>query len=363
MRYRLITLGIVIAVATALSAQPTYRLHANGEIWVDRLENCGPVQCVKWYLLGNDPTTREITAGLGTSGGDGLKGYPDYVPLYQRRTDGTILIYTGEPCCGGACLGWKVLDPKRERNPAVSIFAAGEQLYQLRERGDIWSYNIKLCTPVGPSCPGWQQLDNSETVEITAVGRPAASPTLYQRRKTGEVLRYRGTPCSGTACWQLLGNNTDILELTATAAQGSAGVVHTLYQRRSDGIWRWRYIDKPCDGELCAKWEQIDNNSGTISIVTTDGSLYQLRNDGKIWIYLGGPGAVCSDTSCPAWQLVDEDSRTRQIAAGGTSFYKRHDNGAIWRYAKRECDNDGSACSQWQLLYDPTMSTIVSSQN
>ena len=37
--YRLaIALGIVVATATASSAQPTYRLHNNGELWVSRAD-------------------------------------------------------------------------------------------------------------------------------------------------------------------------------------------------------------------------------------------------------------------------------------------------------------------------------------
>ena len=368
MRYRLITLSIVIAAATALSAQPTYRLHQNGELLVSRVENCSSGPCVKWYLLDNNPDTREITAGLQAAGGgfDSLKPYPEAPPLYQRRVDGKILFYTGKPCIGGSCPGWRLLDHD-PANPAVSIVAAGEHLYQLRSKGTIsrWTWN-DTCRPDG-SCPaGWQQMDdNPETAEITAAGIPdlkgggaSAKAELYKRHKNGEIWRYKGPPCSAPSCWELLDNaNPDTRELTATVRKNSAGVlVPALYQRRTNGtngsgsIWSYNGTG----------WQQIDNDPGTISIVTAQYFLYQLRNDGTIWVHNFKP---CKDGLCPGWQQIDKNPRTVQIAAGGRSLYKRHDNGAIWRYADENQLCEDGVCPPWQLLYDPTMSTIVSSQN
>ena len=330
-----------------------YRLHDSGELWVARAENCYGTECVVWYLLDNHSMTREITAGGPANAGfDPLKGPLEAPPLYQRRDDGTIWLYTGKPCSGGSCQGWQQLDNKK----AVSIVAAGKQLYQRRSDG-IWLYTDKPCS--GGSCPGWQQLDsNSDIVEITAAGMPPDTPRLYQRRKNGEILRYRGTPCSDTSCWQLLGTNPNTREITATVETRSDGTPgHALYERRDDGIWR--YIERPCNGALCPAWEQIDNKSNTISIVTNQTALYQLRGDGSILVHNKQP---CNKDGCPGWVLIDKNPRTRQIAAGIRSVYKLHDNGAIWRYPEPQpCNSD--PCLPWQLLYDPTMRTIVSTQH
>lgn len=360
MRYRFIALGIVIVGAAALSAQPAYRLHESGELWVAKAENCRGTGCVVWYLLDNHPMTREITAGGPTDAGfDPLKGPLEAAPpLYQRRDDGTIWLYTGKPCIGGACRGWQQLDRQPDNNPAVSIVAAGKQLYQRRRNGEIWSYTGKPCS--NGSCPGWEQLDdNPETVEITAAGMPPDAPRLYQRRKNGEILRYRGTPCSGTSCWQLLDENPhrNAREITATVQTRSDGTPgHALYERRDDGIWR--YLERPCNGAVCPVWEQIDNDPDTISIVTNQVYLYQLRLGGTSWVYDPRSGP-CNKDGCPGWLLLDKNPRTRQIAAGIRSLYKLHDNGAIWR---SPCENN--ECHEpWQLFYDPTMRTIVSTQH
>jgi len=359
-----VAIGIVVAAATALSAQPVYRLHDNGELWVAKAANCGGNPCVVWHLLDNNPDTREITAG-GLSVDeeqvarfDPLKAPPDAPALYQRRANGTIWLYTGKPCSGGLCPGWQQLDS----NLAVSIVAAGKQLYQRRGNGEIWSYTDKPCS--GGLCPGWQRLDdNSDTIEITAAGRPPEAPRLYQRRKNGDILRYRGTPCSGTSCWQLLDTSPETQEITATVALRSDRTQgHALYERRGDGTI-WRYTERQCNGALCPAWEQIDNNPSTISIVTNTETLYQLRKDDTIctiWVYNPSFGP-CKDGVCPGWLALDKNTRTLQIAAGTRSLYKRHDNGAIWRYTKGVC-NDAS-CPPWELLYDPTTRTIVSTQH
>lgn len=359
-----VAVGIVIAAATALSAQPVYRLHDSGDLWVAKAENCRGEPCVVWHLLDNNPKTQEITAGGQPTTPDGepiggfdpLKAPPDAPPLYQRRTDGTIWLYTGKPCIGGSCPGWQLIDKSPQ---TASIVAAGEHLYQRHNTGAIWSYNGTPCRPDG-SCPGWQQLDNNpDTAEIIAAGRPSPEAhALYKRHKDGTIWRYTGSPCSDTSCWQRLDNNPKTRELTAAVGLRSDGVaVHALYQRQVDGTI-WHYTGPSCSGASC--WKLIDNNPGTISIVTNTETLYQLRNDGAILVYTGKPCDAAG--SCPGWLLLDNNPRTRHIAAGARSLYKRYDNGAIWRYATGVCSPDGS-CPPWQLFYDPTMRTIVSTQN
>jgi hypothetical protein len=199
-------------------------------------------------------------------------------------------------------------------------------------------------------------------VEITAAGLPPDAPRLYQRRKNGESLRYKGTPCSAADCWQLLDKNLNVhlntREITATVEKRSDGTPgHALYERRDDGIWR--YIERPCNGAVCPAWEQIDNAAGTVSIVSNQAALYQLRRDGSILVH---NKKVCQDRVCPGWVLLDKNPRTRQIAAGVKSVYKLQDDGAIWRYPEpQHCSEVG--CPARQLLYDPAIATIVSMQN
>ena len=207
MRYRLtIAAGIFIAVATALSAQPVYRLHDDGELSVSRAETCDGQPCTSWHLLDNNPKTREVTAG----------GAPaDTPPLYQRHADGSIWRYTGKPCCDGACPGWQRID---NDGRTVSIVAAGPYLYKRHSDGAIWRYDGT-----------WRQLDdNRETAAVTAGGIPERTE-LYQRRNDGSVWRFTGTE------WEMLDNNRRTRELTATVRKRSDGtLVQALYQRDGD---------------------------------------------------------------------------------------------------------------------------------
>jgi len=355
MLYRLaIALGIVVATATAPSAQPTYRLQKNGELWVSRADTCDDKPCVSWHLLDNDPTIQEITAGVANGPFDSLNAPPKGAPLYQLRAGGKIMRYTGKPCCNGACLGWTLLE---ENQNIVSIVAAGrEHLYKRHEDGAI--YGTK-CNPDG-SCPPWQQLDkhNTNTVEISAGGVPEMTE-LYKRHEDGEIWRYTGTPCGDDgSClgWELLDHkNPETTEIIATVLKSSAGaLVQVLYKRHKNGeIWRYCSAEGACRG-----WTKLDDQKPedqrtqrAISIVATAVDIYQLRGDGSILVYK--PSQPCTGGTCPKWQLLDKNVQNRQIAAGPKSFYKRHEDGAIWRY-------NGTG---WDLLYDPTTLTIVSTQN
>jgi hypothetical protein len=148
MRNCLMALGIVIAAATAVSAQPVYRLHDNGDLWVSTAERCGGNLCVRWHLLDNNPNTREITAS-------------DH--LYQLRNDGaswTIWVYLDKPCDGGLCQGWRLLDD----NPHTrQIAVGGVGLYKRHDYGAIWRYSgPRWCS--GASC--WQPLYDPTTWTI-----------------------------------------------------------------------------------------------------------------------------------------------------------------------------------------------------
>lgn len=349
MRYHLIALGIVIAAATPLSAQPVYRLHDNGSIWVNTAP-CSGASC-PWVLLDNNPNTREITAsGVPAGGFQSHKAPPDAPALYQRRADGTIWLYNGKPCDGASCPGWQMLDKNQQ---TVSIVAAGFPdpenliLYKRHNDGEIWRYTQTPCK--GASCPGWERLDkNPKTQEIIAAGTH-----LYQRHNDGAIWHYKGTPCKGDLCpgWERLDDNKKTVEITAAAVGNDD--VPMLYKRDDDGAI-WRYTGPSCSGASC--WQLLDNNKA-ISIVTSSHCLYQLRDNGSIWVYVSPPR--CGGAG-PGWQPLDNNPRTRRIAAGPRSLYQLHDNGAIWRYSGPPWCS-GASC--WQLLYDPTTWTILSTRN
>ncbi|HJQ37735.1 MAG TPA: hypothetical protein VKB93_11405 [Thermoanaerobaculia bacterium] len=349
MRTKLIALGIIVAAAAALSAQPAYQLHDNGNLWVNTGIACSGVSCPGWVLLDNHPTTVEIAVAAGGVPAD-KQDTPDAdpTPLYQRRSDGTVWDYTGTPCNNGACLGWRQIDDNQE---IVSIVAASLdkkiKLYEHRKNG-IWRYLWKPCSQ--GSCLGWEQLDNVPTAEIIATGAE-----LYQRRTDGKIMRYKGTPCGNpTSCWESLDANSSTLQITATLVNTSvAPNVPRLYQRRADGtIWLYR--------EESRTWQRIGKNTHAISIVAGTNKfgrgLFLLEDTGAIRNYT----SPCADESpCTGWPLLDSNPQTRQIAAGPASLYQRRENGAILRYTGPECP--GGSC--WQFLDIPPMRTIVSSRN
>lgn len=90
--------------------------------------------------------------------------------LYQLHRNGVVWEYTGVPCQGAPCPGWRRLD----NNPRTrAIVAVGSALFQLHgssvgqkhSDGRIWQSTGAPC--VNNSCPGWDMLDNNpRTVQI-----------------------------------------------------------------------------------------------------------------------------------------------------------------------------------------------------
>ena len=272
---------------------------------------------------------------------------------FQLHSNGQIWEYTGTPCSGDSCPGWRMLD----NNPRTVAIAAGlsrqpgggrprpirRELYQLHNDGAIWRYTGTPCS--GASCPGWRMLDNNpRTVAIAAGGGPGSGrPTpigreLYQLHNDGAIWRYTGTPCSGSSCpgWEKLDNNPNTRTIVAAADR--------LYQLHNGGDI-WRYTGTPCSGSSCPGWEKLDNNPNTRTIVAAADRLYQLHNNGEIWRYIG---PACGATSCLGWQLLDNNPITRAIVAAGDDLYQLHEGGAIWRYTGTPCT--ASSCPGWQRL-------------
>jgi hypothetical protein len=283
-------------------------------IWSYTGTPCRGTSCPGWRQLDNNPATVAIAGGGGN--------------FYQLHNDGKIWISTGVGCSSGSCPGWRMLDD----NPAtVQIAADSSNLYQLHNTGKIWRYTGTACS--GTSCPGWQMLDdNAATVQIAA-----DSSNLYQLHNTGKIWRYTGTACSGTPCpgWQMLDDNTAAVGIAAGGGQ--------LYQLHNDGSI-WRYTGTVCSGTSCPGWQMLDNNTAAVAIAAGR-QLYQLRVDGSIWGYTGTP---CSGTSCQGWHMLDNNIKAVAIAAAGDQLYEMQNDGEIWLYTGTPCK--GTSCPGWQKL-------------
>jgi hypothetical protein len=69
----------------------------------------------------------------------------------------------------------------------------------------------------------------------------------------------------------------------------------------------WRFTGTPCVGERCGGWELLDRNPASMTIVASGGELYQLHRGGRVWQYTGTP---CTATACPGWQMLDNNPAT-----------------------------------------------------
>lgn len=72
------------------------------------------------------------------------------------------------------------------------------------------------------------------------------------------------------------------------------------------------------------RWQNIDFNSATVSILASENEVYQLHNNGSVWRYTGPPFT--------GWQLIDDNPETVQLAAAGSTLYQRHRGGQVYRY-------------------------------
>jgi hypothetical protein len=168
-----------------------YQLHNDGKVY----RWCGPVPiagCPGWALLDQSPDpTVMITAGNG---------------LYQMRKSGAILYYTdptNTPCASATCPNWQLLGTNgaptgvktlmikagyngfyqlqsngwvsewvrgawqvRDNHPDTIAITAGQGLYEVRTRGNIYHYNQSLCPGGSVGCDAaFDQIDQNLSSE------------------------------------------------------------------------------------------------------------------------------------------------------------------------------------------------------
>ena len=93
-------------------------------------------------------------------------------------------------------------------------------------------------------------------------------------------------------------------------------------------------------------WQMLDNNPSAMSIVAAGSSLYQLHNDGTIWVYTGPP--------MTGWQMLDNNPSAMSIVAAGSSLYQLHNDGTIWIYT-------GTPLTGWEMLDNNTATIAIAS--
>lgn len=262
-------------IGSSQVADGLYQRHTTGKIW----HYVGPPM-TGWFMMDDNPNTLQISA----SGGQ----------VYQLRSDGTVLHYTGDE----RTASWELID---NSGHAVDILASGWNFYVRRYysgplvpigSSSVWRYT-------GTPLTGWEEIDSGtlfagrETAQLAG----STSGQLYQRTSNGAVLQYDTS--TSPATWKSLDNNPD----TTLIAAGGAN----LYQMHKDGVIY--FYNFTTNG-----WTPIDSNPVTVEIFAAGNYLYQRHNTGNIWRYTGMPDI---------WEWLDGNTNTISIIGD--------DNGSVWQ--------------------------------
>jgi len=361
MRYFVISLILVINLFTPESIQASqtflYQIRDSTDygrgIWKYTGEPCNGDVCKGWIRLDNNEKTINIAAG-GTN-------------LYQIRESDDygreIWQFTGEPCEGNTCAGWQKIDTN---NKTANIVAAGIELYQLHQKDvkhwkvndgeSIWQYTGVPCN--GNSCKGWKMLDNNSKTELIVAHEFLGS--LFQLHYSGDIWEYTGQPCNGNSCvgWKKLDNNQKTYWITTgrnfNEFPGMVGL--GLFQMHGYSIWE--YTGQPCNGNSCIGWRKIDNNI-IKGIYASIGGLYKRHGDDNNWSIWKYNGLPCNADICPGWQKLyaaSEKMGKRGMVVSGYQLYRYSEDG-IWRYTGQPCNRD--SCVGWQKIDNKVKERIV----
>lgn len=304
-----------------------YQKRNDGSIWMYRGEPCKNGECDGWQRLDDYAQTHSIVA--------------DGENLFQLHLDGSIWRYNGKTCSSSGCGGaWEKVDGNSQTR---EIAAGGGKLYQLQIDGSVWRFTGEVCG--GAGCPGWEMLRGP--VSDWVMGITADDGQLYILQFDGSLLRSTGAPCVEVGCggWQLVDNNYDTIALAAGGSQ--------LYQLHMNGSI-WRYTGITCAAGNCPGWQMIDNDPKSSTIAAVRNTLFMHRDDGSIWRYTG---AACGASGCNGWEKVDGNPKTQSIVARGNQLYQMHDDGRVWRFTGQKCTQ--TACPGWQLTDEGSGTTSL----
>jgi len=273
--------------------------------------------------------------------------------LYQLHSDGKIFVKNDQACTTRPCFGgWFLLD----QNPNTVSIAAYCELYQIHNDGAIFHYTGKGIAQdecKSAPCLHWEQLDQNANTKTIAVSIVGDQPDLYQLHKDGMIFRKNGNPCKEQACfggWDLIDRNKQ----TVAIAAGTT----FLYQLHDDGsIYVYDRkstctLDTPCLG-----WTQLDQSKDNAQIVA-GGKLYRMRKDRTIFHYTGG-NEPCLAAPCPNWEQISQDPTTVMIKAGAHTLYRFTSDGRILRHNGGNCQT-GDCSRAWdQLGQNPNTTAIT----
>jgi hypothetical protein len=311
-----------------------------------------------------------LAASISTSMGSAA--WAGNTALYQFHSDGTVWAYTGVPCNGNVCNGWRQIGNNDEGRPG-SLVAAGaegaDQLFSFEsgtpnmyDDGPPNKFTGQPCISF-TDCPGWQAIgwnQNSTFYDAFAAGGGqlvALSAIQYDYNSEQPIItQYSTQPqaCGNTCPWIIIDVNSD-------DSQVYAGYTGIFLQHYSDSSI-WKYTGVPCsdvniyilDTANCPGWVQIDSNPYTVSVAPGVGNTYQMWQNGAVWQYTGIP---CSPNACTGWMPIGDNPNTTQIVAG-SNLYSTLNDGSIWQYSGTPCN--GSNCSGWyEIDNNPDMAYIV----
>lgn len=234
----------------------------------------------------------------------------------------------------------------------LSVSVLAKELYQRRGDGSIWAYK-------GTS---WYQMDDN-VASRAVVTDGGALFKLHNDGSIWELISDCGPGILLKCRWRKLDNNRATKAITARMLRDQQGYYTgaELYQLHNDGSI-WVYTGPPCTSSSCPGWSLVDDNRATTNIVaavtadinSTLGTprLYKLHNDGSIWRF----GPVSLDNPFPQWTALDNNPRSIAIATWRYDLYQLHDDGSVWKYTGEPCS--GASCPGWARLSN-TPATIA----
>ncbi|MDQ3287574.1 MAG: dipeptidase [Pseudomonadota bacterium] len=172
---------------------------------------------------------------------------------------------------------------------------------------------------------------------LALLSSATASAGVFALSSDGTMRMLEEDDCATADCaWIDIDRNRRSIALAATA--------RSLFQLHDNGaIWIWE--GRPCDRAGCAHWTRIDNNTRSVAIAANDTDLFQQHRDGTIWRWTGNG---CDGARCPSWERLDANPRTASITAAGSSLFQLHGDGSIWRWTGAACS--GTRCPGWQRI-------------
>lgn len=175
------------------------------------------------------------------------------------------------------------------------------------------------------------------TLVLALMFSQAAWAGVFALSSDGTMRKLDDSDCETASCrWTDIDRNRRSIALAATA--------RSLFQLHDNGaIWIWE--GRGCDTTGCPHWTRIDNNPRSVEISANDTDLFQRHRDGSIWRWTGNG---CDGARCPSWERLDINPRSVSISAAGSRLFQLHNDGSVWRWTGAACS--GTRCRGWERI-------------